>query len=160
VSNAAKNSALLAQGITQAALAGKMGWTKARPNELIKGKRGITAAAFDLFQHSYNLGFLESCFAHFPFSFSASLCRRTLELRGAILREAYTPIGALTTRNDGTEFWFSKFQRELSNRWASRITRKSRKARTFGVVPRWLGNTAWNSIDGAVQSSKTRTSRL
>ncbi|MHC4433985.1 MAG: HigA family addiction module antitoxin [Planctomycetota bacterium] len=33
------------QGITQAALAEKMGWTKTRLNELIKGKRGITAAA-------------------------------------------------------------------------------------------------------------------
>ena len=32
-------------GVTQAALAGKIGWTKARLNELIKGKRGITAAA-------------------------------------------------------------------------------------------------------------------
>jgi addiction module HigA family antidote len=33
------------KGITQAALAEKLGWTKARLNELIKGKRGITAAA-------------------------------------------------------------------------------------------------------------------
>ena len=32
-------------GATQAALAEKLGWTKARLNELIKGKRGITAAA-------------------------------------------------------------------------------------------------------------------
>jgi addiction module HigA family antidote len=33
------------EGITQAALAEKIGWTTARLNELIKGKRGITAAA-------------------------------------------------------------------------------------------------------------------
>ncbi|MEM8815167.1 MAG: HigA family addiction module antitoxin [Pseudomonadota bacterium] len=32
-------------GITQAAFAKEIGWTKARLNELIKGKRGITAAA-------------------------------------------------------------------------------------------------------------------
>ena len=32
-------------GVTQAALAEKIGWTKTRVNELIKGKRGITAAA-------------------------------------------------------------------------------------------------------------------
>ena len=31
--------------MTQAAFAQKLGWTKARLNELIKGKRGITAAA-------------------------------------------------------------------------------------------------------------------
>jgi len=36
---------LAPSGVTQAALAEKMGWTKARLNELIKGKRGITAAA-------------------------------------------------------------------------------------------------------------------
>lgn len=36
-------------GITQIAFATKVGWTKARLNELIKGKRGITAdAALDL----------------------------------------------------------------------------------------------------------------
>lgn len=36
-------------GVTQAAFAAKVGWTKARLNELIKGKRGITAdAALDL----------------------------------------------------------------------------------------------------------------
>ena len=35
--------------VTQAAFARKLGWTKARLNELIKGKRGITAvAALDL----------------------------------------------------------------------------------------------------------------
>ncbi len=35
--------------ITQTALAKKLGWTKARLNELIKGKRGITAdTALDL----------------------------------------------------------------------------------------------------------------
>lgn len=40
---------LVPEGVTQAALAEKIGWTKARLNELIKGKRGITAAAaFDL----------------------------------------------------------------------------------------------------------------
>lgn len=38
-------------GMTQAAFATKVGWTKARLNELIKGKRGITAdAALDLAQ--------------------------------------------------------------------------------------------------------------
>jgi len=31
--------------VTQAAFAEKIGWTKTRLNELIKGKRGITAAA-------------------------------------------------------------------------------------------------------------------
>jgi addiction module HigA family antidote len=36
-------------GITQAAFAEKIGWTRARLNELIRGKRGITAdAALDL----------------------------------------------------------------------------------------------------------------
>ena len=36
-------------GMTQAALAGKLSWTKARLNELIRGKRGITAdSALDL----------------------------------------------------------------------------------------------------------------
>ncbi len=36
-------------GATQAAFAEKIGWTKTRLNELIKGKRGITAiAALDL----------------------------------------------------------------------------------------------------------------
>lgn len=35
--------------ITQAAFAQKLGWTRARLNEIIKGKRGITAeAALDL----------------------------------------------------------------------------------------------------------------
>lgn len=33
------------EGMTQAALAAKLGWTTSRLNELIKGKRGITAAA-------------------------------------------------------------------------------------------------------------------
>ncbi|MCH8073814.1 MAG: HigA family addiction module antidote protein [Proteobacteria bacterium] len=33
------------KGVTQAALAERIGWTKTRLNELIKGKRGITAAA-------------------------------------------------------------------------------------------------------------------
>ena len=32
-------------GVTQAAFAKKLGWTTTRLNELIKGKRGITAAA-------------------------------------------------------------------------------------------------------------------
>ena len=36
---------LLPKGVTQAAFAEKIGWTKSRLNELIKGKRGITAAA-------------------------------------------------------------------------------------------------------------------
>jgi len=36
-------------GITQTAFAGELGWTRARLNELIKGKRGITAeSALDL----------------------------------------------------------------------------------------------------------------
>jgi addiction module HigA family antidote len=36
-------------GMTQTAFAGKVGWTRARLNELIRGKRGITAeAALDL----------------------------------------------------------------------------------------------------------------
>jgi antitoxin HigA-1 len=36
-------------GITQAAFAHRIGWTRARLNELIRGKRGITAeAALDL----------------------------------------------------------------------------------------------------------------
>ncbi len=33
------------KGVTQGALAEKLGWTKTRLNELIRGKRGITAAA-------------------------------------------------------------------------------------------------------------------
>ena len=33
------------EGVTQAAFAAQIGWTKARLNELIKGKRGVTAAA-------------------------------------------------------------------------------------------------------------------
>ncbi len=33
------------KGVTQTALAEKLGWTKTRLNELIRGKRGITAAA-------------------------------------------------------------------------------------------------------------------
>ena len=36
---------LVPLGVTQAAFAQQVGWTKARLNELIKGKRGITAAA-------------------------------------------------------------------------------------------------------------------
>lgn len=40
---------LVPMGETQAAFAGKLGWTKAKLNELIKGKRGITAdTAIDL----------------------------------------------------------------------------------------------------------------
>ena len=36
-------------GITQTAFAKRLGWTRARLNELIKGKRGVTAdAALDL----------------------------------------------------------------------------------------------------------------
>ena len=38
-------------GISQAAFAGQIGWTRTRLNELVKGKRGITAdAALDLSQ--------------------------------------------------------------------------------------------------------------
>ncbi len=33
------------KGVTQAALAERLGWTNTRLNELIRGKRGITAAA-------------------------------------------------------------------------------------------------------------------
>ena len=36
---------LIPMGVTQAAFAEKIAWTKTRLNELIKGKRGITAAA-------------------------------------------------------------------------------------------------------------------
>ncbi len=37
------------RGMSQAAFAEKIGWTKARLNELIRGKRGVTAeAALDL----------------------------------------------------------------------------------------------------------------
>ncbi len=40
---------LLPLGISQAEFARRIGWTKARLNELIRGKRGITAsAALDL----------------------------------------------------------------------------------------------------------------
>ena len=40
---------MLPAGKTQAAFAREVGWTKARVNELIKGKRGVTAeAALDL----------------------------------------------------------------------------------------------------------------
>jgi addiction module HigA family antidote len=40
---------LVPEGITQSAFAEKVGWTRARLNELIKGKRGISAeAALDL----------------------------------------------------------------------------------------------------------------
>jgi addiction module HigA family antidote len=40
---------LVPMGVTQSAFADEIGWTRARLNELIKGKRGITAeAALDL----------------------------------------------------------------------------------------------------------------
>lgn len=40
---------LIPMGVTQVAFAEKLGWTKAKLNELIKGKRGITAdTAIDL----------------------------------------------------------------------------------------------------------------
>ena len=40
---------LIPAGITQASFAEKLGWTKAKLNELIRGKRGITAeTALDL----------------------------------------------------------------------------------------------------------------
>ncbi len=40
---------LSSAGMTQSELAHKLGWTRARLNELIKGKRGITAdSALDL----------------------------------------------------------------------------------------------------------------
>ncbi|WP_413583372.1 HigA family addiction module antitoxin [Bdellovibrio sp. HCB288] len=40
---------LIPMGISQAVFAEKLGWTKAKLNELIKGKRGITAeTALDL----------------------------------------------------------------------------------------------------------------
>ena len=38
-------------GLTQAAFAERIGWTRARLNELVRGKRGVTAeAALDLAQ--------------------------------------------------------------------------------------------------------------
>lgn len=40
---------LMPGGITQTAFAKKLGWTRARLNEIIKGKRGVTTeAALDL----------------------------------------------------------------------------------------------------------------
>jgi antitoxin HigA-1 len=40
---------LLPAGMTQTAFAAKVGWTRARLNEFIKGRRGVTAeAALDL----------------------------------------------------------------------------------------------------------------
>ena len=37
------------QGMSQAEFAGKIGWSKARLNEIVRGKRGVTAeAALDL----------------------------------------------------------------------------------------------------------------
>ncbi len=36
---------LVPQGISQTAFAAKVGWTKSRLNEFIRGKRGVTAAA-------------------------------------------------------------------------------------------------------------------
>jgi len=40
---------LIPGGVTQVAFAKRLGWTRARLNELIKGKRGVTAeAALDL----------------------------------------------------------------------------------------------------------------
>jgi len=40
---------LAPEGVTQVAFAEKLGWTRARLNELIRGKRGITAeSALDL----------------------------------------------------------------------------------------------------------------
>lgn len=40
---------LVPKGLTQREFAGKMGWTAARLNELIKGKRGVSAdSALDL----------------------------------------------------------------------------------------------------------------
>lgn len=40
---------LIPMGITQAQFADKLGWTKAKLNEVIKGKRGLTAdSALDL----------------------------------------------------------------------------------------------------------------
>ena len=42
---------LTPMGMTQSALAERLGWTRTRLNELIKGKRGVTAdAALDLAQ--------------------------------------------------------------------------------------------------------------
>ena len=44
-----KEEFLAPDGITQAAFAERLGWTRARLNELIRGKRGITAdSALDL----------------------------------------------------------------------------------------------------------------
>ena len=46
-------------GLTQAAFAERLGWTRSRLNELVRGKRGVTAeAALDLAQV---LGLHRSC---------------------------------------------------------------------------------------------------
>jgi addiction module HigA family antidote len=43
---------LVPMGVSQAEFAEKLGWTKAKLNEFIKGKRGITAeTALDLAEH-------------------------------------------------------------------------------------------------------------
>ena len=39
---------LAPMGMSQAAFANRIGWTRTRLNELIRGKRGVTAAALDL----------------------------------------------------------------------------------------------------------------
>ena len=47
--SAVEEEFLLPGNVTQTEFAGRLGWTRARLNELIKGKRGITAeAALDL----------------------------------------------------------------------------------------------------------------
>ena len=61
------------------------------------------AAAFNLFQYPNYFGFFETCFANLPFSFSASLCRKTPKMRGAILREAYTTNKATGVRLLGSQ---------------------------------------------------------
>ena len=41
-------------GITQTAFANKLGWTRTRLNELIRGKRGVTAETAWLFSKAFN----------------------------------------------------------------------------------------------------------
>jgi addiction module HigA family antidote len=40
-------------GMSQAAFAERIGWTKARLNELIRGKRGVTAEAASIWPRSW-----------------------------------------------------------------------------------------------------------
>ena len=52
---------LVPKGITQKKFAGKLGWTAARLNELIKGKRGVSAdSALDLAKAQHFFKIIES----------------------------------------------------------------------------------------------------